>query len=141
MTIALWQTALPASAEPSRWGRTAMASYFVVAATLDMAAHQDSALALLSGAGAALDWFYVLRATLLLASVALFSLGRFTGVIARVWVAYSVLHAFGTHAFWQGTGAAFVLEHAGPFMADIAVAASLLLYLSDGARRAVRRHA
>lgn len=89
MTSALWQTALPGSADqPSRWGRTAMASYFVVAATLDIAAHQHSALALLSGAGATI-----------------------------------------------------VLEHAGPFMADIAVAASLLLYLGDGARRAVRRHA
>jgi len=142
MTFALSQTALPVSADqPSRWGRTAMASYFVVAATLDMAAHQDSALALLSGGGAALDWFYVLRAALLLASAALFSLGRFSGVIARVWVTYSVLHAFGTHAFWEGAGATIVLEHAGPFMADIAVAASLLLYLSDGTRRAVRRHA
>jgi len=106
-----------------------------------MAAHQDSGLALLTGAGAALDWFYVLRAAILLASAALFSLGRFTGVIARAWVAYSVLHAFGTHAFWEGGGAAIVLEHAGPFMADIAVAASLLLYLGEGVSRAARRDA
>jgi len=104
-----------------------MASYFVVAATLDMAAHQGSALAVMSGAGTPLDLFFFLRAVLLLASAALFSLGRFTGVIARVWIAYSILHAFGTHAFWEGAGATVVLEHAGPFMADIAVAASLLL--------------
>lgn len=119
----------------ARWGRTAIAAYFVVGATLDVATHPASWDAVLAGVGGQMDWLAVLRASFLFVSSALFVLGRGSGVIARLWIAYAVIHASATHGFWNG-GATALVENASPFLADLAVAASLLLYLSLTERRA-----
>lgn len=118
----------------TRWGRTAIAAYFVVGATLDVAAHPSSWDAVLAGNGTPLDWLAVLRAAFLFVSSLLFVLGPGAGVIARTWIAYTAVHAATAHAFWDG-GPAALADKAAPFLADVAVAATLLLYLSLMDRR------
>jgi uncharacterized membrane protein YphA (DoxX/SURF4 family) len=118
----------------ARWGRTAIAAYFVVGATLDVATHPSSWNAVFAGVGSPLDWLAVVRAGFLFVSSVLFVLGPGAGVIARMWIAYAVVHATTSHAFWAG-GPATLVENAAPFLADVAVAATLLLYLSVMERR------
>lgn len=113
----------------ARWGRAAMASYFVVAATLDIAARQSAWDAAIAGLATPLQWLQVLVAVALLVSATLFAWGRGVGVIARGWIAYVAVHAATAHAFWAG-GPEAVVAHSGPFLADMAVAASLLMFLS-----------
>jgi hypothetical protein len=118
----------------ARWGRTAIAAYFVVAATLDVVTHTASWNAVAAGTGVPLDWLAVLRAGVLFVSSLLFVLGPGAGVIARAWIAYAVLQAATAHAVWDG-GPAALVDKAAPFLADLAVAATLLLYLSLMDRR------
>jgi hypothetical protein len=120
--------ALAATDARARWGRTAIAAYFVVGATLDVATHPASWDAVIAGAASPLDWLAVVRASFLYLSSALFVLGPWAGVIARTWIAYALVHA-ATTTFWIG-GPVAVVDNAAPFLADLAVAASLLLYLS-----------
>jgi uncharacterized membrane protein YphA (DoxX/SURF4 family) len=122
-----------ASPVPDRWGRAAMASYFVVSATLNAGAHQASWESVLHGAGTMLDWLFTLQIVAEASSAVLFALGRFAGVIARAWIAYCLLLAFGQHDFWEG-GAGAVQSEAMPFMSHLAVATSLVLYVASRER-------
>jgi hypothetical protein len=119
----------------ARWGRAAMASYFVVGATLDAAAHPEVWAALGAGAATAIDWLVALRVAALVVSAVLFALGRFTGVIARAWIAFCAVRLFAGPLPWEG-GVQGVATHGMAAMADVAVAASLMLYLGSRERLA-----
>jgi hypothetical protein len=132
MTTAALELSTAHEAAPQRWGRMAMASYFIVGATLTAAAHEPSWHALLAGTAGAMDWLYVLQVIAEASSAVLFALGRFVGVIARAWVSYCLLRIAGS-ALWDGTGEAIAAQ--GPWvMGQVAVVASLLLYLGHRER-------
>ena len=118
-----------------RWGRMAMASYFVVSATLAAAAHRPSWHAVLGGSAGAMDWLLVLQVAAEAVSALLFATGRFVGVIARAWVSYLVLR-IGAALPWDGSADAIAAQ--GPWiMGQVAVIASLLLYLAHQDRKEI----
>jgi hypothetical protein len=118
-----------------RWGRMAMASYFVVSATLAAAAHRASWNAVLGGSAGAMDVLLALQVIAEAVSALLFATGRFAGVIARVWVSYLVLR-IGAALPWDGSADAIAAM--GPWMmGQVAVIASLLLYLGHHDRKEI----
>jgi hypothetical protein len=127
MTTAALALHRAASRAPQRWGRMAMASYFVVSATLTAAAHAASWAALRAGTAGPLDGLVAMQVVAEALSAVLFALGRFTGVIARAWVAYCLLR-IAAGAPWEG--GADAIAALGPWvMGQLAVVGSLLMYL------------
>ena len=112
-----------------RWGRAAIASYFVVAGAVSLATHENGWRRLASGDASPLDWFYALTAAAGLLTGVLFAAGRATGVIARGWICYCVLEAIGAYPFWAAPAATIAGDVAG-FLGNLAVASSLTLYIS-----------
>jgi hypothetical protein len=129
---------LPAAPQGAaqRWGRMAMASYFVVSSALATAAHQASWDAVFGGTAGAMDWLLVVQVVAEAASALLFATGRFVGVIARAWVSYLVLR-IGATLPWDGSAQDLAAQ--GPWiMGQVAVIASLLLYLGHHDRKEVQ---
>jgi uncharacterized membrane protein YphA (DoxX/SURF4 family) len=113
---------------PGRWGRAAMASFFVVGAAISIAANEPSWSRVASGSASPLDWLYVISAIGGAVSGFVFAAGRATVPISLGWIAYCVITAFAAYPFW--IGGPDVADHATGFMSHIAVAASLALYIT-----------
>lgn len=111
------------------WGRAAMASFFVVGATISTVPHEQSWQRIAMGDASLIDWFYVTTAIAGVLSGVAFALGRATVVIAYAWASYCVINAFVTYPFWAVAPAA-VAESASGFLSHLAVAASLMLYIT-----------
>jgi uncharacterized membrane protein YphA (DoxX/SURF4 family) len=126
---------MKAASAHERWGRAAMASFFVVGAAMSIAAHEPSWQRVVTGDSNPLDWVYALTALAGLLSGAAFVLGRAPVAIALGWTAYCVVNAFAAYPFWAVTGTA-VADDATGFLSHLAVAASLMLYVSRAEARA-----
>lgn len=111
------------------WGRAAMASFFVVGATISTVHHEQSWQRIAMGDASPIDWFYATTAVAGVLSGVAFALGRATVVIAYAWASYCVINAVVTYPFWAVAPAA-VAESASGFLSHLAVAASLMLYIT-----------
>ncbi len=109
------------------WGRAAMASYFVVAATISTVPHEQSWHQIAIGEASALDWFYAAAAASGVISGISFALGWATIVISYAWISY--INALVNYPFWAVAPAA-VADSASAFLSHVAVAASLMLYVT-----------
>lgn len=111
------------------WGRAAMASYFVVVATISTVLHEQSWHQIATGEASALDWFYAAAAASGVISGISFALGWVTIIISYAWISYCVINALVAYPFWAVAPAA-VADSASGFLSHVAVAASLMLYLT-----------
>ena len=111
------------------WGRAAMAAFFVVAATISTVPHEQSWHRIAIGDASALDWLYAMAAVAGVLSGISFALGWGTVVIAYAWTAYCAINAVVTYPFWAVAPAA-IADCASGFLSHVAVAASLMLYIT-----------
>ena len=112
-----------------RWGRAAMASFFVVGAAVSLSTHEDGWRRLASGDASPLDWLYAITAAVGVLTGVLFAAGRATVVIARGWICYCTFEAIAACPFWAVPPAS-VAENVTGFFGNLAVSASLMLYIS-----------
>jgi hypothetical protein len=117
-----------------RWGRAAMASLFVVGAAVSVAIHEDAWSRIASSNASPLDWLYAITAGSGVVTGLLFSFGRATVGIASAWICYCLIEAVGAYPFWA-VPPGVVAENATGFFSHLAVAASLMLYISVAERR------
>lgn len=113
----------------ARWGRAGMASFFVVGAAVSFAIHEDSWSRIASGNANPLDWLYAIGSAAGALTGVLFAVGRATVGIAVAWISYCLMEAIVAYPFWAVPADA-VAESASGFLAHLAVAASLMLYIS-----------
>jgi len=113
----------------ARWGRAVMASFFVVGAAISTAFDGQSWSRIASGSGSSLDWIHAIWAVVAILSGVVFALGRATVAIAMAWTTYCVIEAFAAYPFWMATPTV-VADCAAGFLSRMAVAASLLLYIT-----------
>jgi hypothetical protein len=106
-----------------------MASFFGVGAAVSLAAHGDGWRRLASGDASLIDWFYAITAAIGVLTGVLFATGRATGLIARGWICYCTFEAIGACPFWA-VPPANVADNVTGFLGNLAVSASLMLYLS-----------
>jgi uncharacterized membrane protein YphA (DoxX/SURF4 family) len=113
----------------ARWGRAAMASFFVVSATISTVSNEQSWSRIAIGDASPLDWLYAVSVIAGVVSGFLFALGIATVAIANLWIAYCVFNAIMTYPFWAVAPAA-VPDSVSGFLSQMAVAASLMLYIT-----------
>ena len=106
-----------------------MASFFVVSATISTVSNEQSWSRIVIGDASPLDWLYAVSAIAGVFSGILFALGIATVAIAYVWISYCVLNAIMTYPFWAVAPAA-VPDSLSGFLSQMAVAASLMLYIT-----------
>jgi hypothetical protein len=106
-----------------------MASFFVVGAAVSLAVHEDSWRRLASGNASLLDWLYAVTAAIGVLTGVLFAAGRATVAIACGWICYCTLEAIGAYPFWA-VSPAHAAENVAGFLGNLAVSASLMLYIS-----------
>jgi hypothetical protein len=106
-----------------------MASFFVVGAAVSLAAHEDGWRRLASGNASLLDWLYASTAAIGVLTGVLFAAGRATVVIACGWICYCTFEAIGACPFWA-VPPANVAENVTGFLGNLAISASLMLYIS-----------
>ena len=111
-----------------------MASFFVIGAAVSVAIHEDSWSRIASSNASPLDWLYVITAAAGVLTGLLFAAGRATVGIASGWICYCIIEAIGAYPFWAVPPVA-VAENATGFLSHLAVAASLMLYISVAERR------
>ena len=113
----------------ARGGRAAMASFFVVSATISIVSNEQSWSRIVIGDASVIDWLYAVLAIAGVLSGILFALGIATVAIADVWISYCVFNAIMTYPFWAVAPAA-VPDCLSGFLSHLAVAASLMLYIT-----------
>ena len=106
-----------------------MASVFVIGAAVSVAIHEHSWTRIASSDASPLDWLYAITAAVGVLTGLLFAAGRATVVIAGGWIFYCIIAAVGAYPFWAVPAVA-VAESATGFLGHLAVAASLMLYIS-----------
>jgi hypothetical protein len=106
-----------------------MASFFVAGAAISVALHGDSWSRMASGTPSPLDWLHAITVAAGVLTSVLFAAGRATLSIACVWICYCVVQAIASRPFWAVPPAS-VAENVAGFLSYIAVAASLMLYIS-----------
>ena len=111
-----------------------MASFFVVGAVISTASNEQSWSGVVSGDASPLDWLHVMSAVAGVFSGVVFALGRATVGIAIAWISYCVIKAFAAYPFWA-VGPAAVADCATEFLSHMAVAASLMLYVTHAEAR------
>ncbi len=115
------------------WGRAVMACFFVISATISSVIHEQSWRHAIAGDASTVDWFYVMAAAAGALSGVAFALGRAAVVIAYAWVWYCVINALVNYPFWA-VGPAGIADSASGFLSHMAVAASLMLYITHAER-------
>jgi hypothetical protein len=111
-----------------------MASFFVVGAAISVAIHEDVWVRIASSNASALDWLYAITAGAGVLTGLLFAAGIATVGIASGWICYCLIEAVGAYPFWA-VQPGVVAENASGFLSHLAVAASLMLYISVAERR------
>ena len=106
-----------------------MASFFVVGAAISVAIHEDAWSRIASSNASLLDWLYAITAGAGVLTGLLFSVGRATVGIASGWICYCLIEAVGAYPFWA-VPHGVVAQNATGFLSHLAVAASLMLYIS-----------
>jgi hypothetical protein len=111
-----------------------MASFFVVGAAISTASNEQGWSRIASGKGSPLDWIYLIFAGAAVLSGVVFTLGLATVTVAIAWTSYCAIEAFAAYPFWTAAPSAMA-DCAAGFLSRMAVAASLILYITHAEAR------